>query len=161
MPRYYARIHKVVSTKPFRMRISWLNSRSNNELGPTDWVGSGFYKTCGDFRTGKHEITESLNSFSHKVRWTKGARGVLHIFPGKGEVWALYRNWAPDWDENTPDEVIHKYDMVEVLEDFNEEEGVLVTPLVKVDGFKTVFHRHSHDQARKIPKYDTYLQVHS
>uniref|UniRef100_A0A151UFS1 DUF3444 domain-containing protein n=2 Tax=Cajanus cajan TaxID=3821 RepID=A0A151UFS1_CAJCA len=51
--------------------------------------------------------------------------------------------------------------MVEVLEDFNEEEGVLVTPLVKVDGFKTVFHRHSHDQARKIPKYDTYLQVHS
>ncbi|XP_020206000.1 uncharacterized protein LOC109791144 [Cajanus cajan] len=160
MPRYYARIHKVVSTKPFRMRISWLNSRSNSELGPIDWVGSGFYKTCGDFRTGRHEITESLNSFSHKVRWTKGARGVVHIFPGKGEVWALYRNWAPDWDENTPDEVIHKYDMVEVLEDFNEEEGVLVTPLVKVDGFKTVFHRHSHDQARKIPKVEMFRFSH-
>ena len=42
MPRYYARIHKVVSTKPFRMRISWLNSRSNSELGPIDWVtGAG------------------------------------------------------------------------------------------------------------------------
>nr|KYP72136.1 Chaperone protein dnaJ 49 [Cajanus cajan] len=113
MPRYYARIHKVVSTKPFRMRISWLNSRSNSELGPIDWV-----------------------------------------------VWALYRNWAPDWDENTPDEVIHKYDMVEVLEDFNEEEGVLVTPLVKVDGFKTVFHRHSHDQARKIPKVEMFRFSH-
>ncbi|XP_061360132.1 uncharacterized protein LOC133304163 isoform X2 [Gastrolobium bilobum] len=123
MPRYYARIQKVISLKPFRMRISWLNSRSNSELGPIDWIGSGFYKTCGDFRIGRHEITESLNSFSHKVRWTKGTRGVVRIFPGKGQVWALYRNWSPDWDENTPDEVIHKYDMVEVLEDFSEEEG--------------------------------------
>ncbi|TKY55992.1 Chaperone protein dnaJ 49 [Spatholobus suberectus] len=160
MPRYYARIHKVISTKPFRMRISWLNSRSNSELGPIDWVGSGFYKTCGDFRTGRHEITESLNSFSHKVRWTKGTRGVVRIFPGKGEVWALYRNWSPDWNENTPDEVIHKYDMVEVLEDFNEEEGVLVTPLVKVDGFRTVFLSHSHDQARMIPKGEMFRFSH-
>ncbi|KAG4958549.1 Chaperone protein dnaJ 49 [Glycine soja] len=160
MPRYYARIHKVVSTKPFRMRISWLNSRSNSELGPIDWVGSGFYKTCGDFRTGKHEITESLNSFSHKVRWTKGTRGVVRIFPRKGEVWALYRNWSPDWNENTLDEVIHKYDMVEVLEDFNEEEGLLVSPLVKVDAFRTVFHRHSHDQGRKIPKVEIFRFSH-
>ncbi|RDX74569.1 DnaJ-like subfamily B member 14, partial [Mucuna pruriens] len=160
MPRYYARIHKVISTKPFRMRISWLNSRSNSELGPIDWVGSGFYKTCGDFRTGRHEITESLNSFSHKVKWTKGTRGVVRIFPGKGEIWALYRNWSPDWNENTPDEVIHKYDMVEVLEDFNEEEGVLVAPLVKFDGFRTVFQRHSGDQTRKIPKVEMFRFSH-
>ncbi|XP_027332544.1 uncharacterized protein LOC113847551 isoform X2 [Abrus precatorius] len=160
MPRYYARIHKVILTKPFRMRISWLNSRSNTELGPIDWIGSGFCKTCGDFRIGRHEITESLNSFSHKVRWTKGTRGVVRIFPGMGQVWALYRNWSPDWNENTPDEVIHKYDMVEVLEDFNEEEGVSVTPLVKVDGFRTVFHRQSHDQVRKIPKAELFRFSH-
>ncbi|KAJ1379440.1 hypothetical protein SESBI_46872 [Sesbania bispinosa] len=161
MPRYYARIHKVISINPFRMRISWLNSRSNSELGPIDWVGSGFYKTCGDFRTGKHEITESLNSFSHKVRWTKGTRGVVRIFPGKGEVWALYRNWSPDWNEHTPDEVIHKYDMVEVLDDFSEEQGILVTPLVKVAGFRTVFQRHmDQDQVRRIPKEEMFRFSH-
>ena len=160
MPRYYAKVHKVLSMKPFRMRFSWLNSRSNSELGPMDWIGSGFYKTCGDFRTGKHEITELLNSFSHKVRWTKGTRGVVRIFPRKGDIWALYRNWSPDWNENTPDEEIHKYDMVEVLEDFNEEDGVLVTPLVKVDGFRTVFHRLSHDQVRKIPKAEMFRFSH-
>ncbi|KAK7351014.1 hypothetical protein VNO77_10135 [Canavalia gladiata] len=161
MPRYYARIHRVISIKPFKMQISWLNSRSNNELGPIDWVGSGFYKTCGDFRTGKHEITESLNSFSHKVRWTKGTRGVIRIFPGKGEVWALYRNWSPDWNEHTPDEVIHKYDMVEVLEDFNEEQGILVTPLIKVSGFRTVFQRHmDHDQVRRILKEEMFRFSH-
>jgi curved DNA-binding protein CbpA len=161
MPRYYARIHKVISLKPFRMRISWLNSRSNSELGPIDWVGSGFYKTCGDFRTGKHEVTESLNSFSHKVRWRKGTRGVVRIFPGKGEVWALYRNWSPDWNEHTPDDVIHKYDMVEVLDDFNEEQGILVTPLVKSPGFRTVFQRHNdHNEVRRIPKEEMFRFSH-
>ncbi|GAU44263.1 hypothetical protein TSUD_400090 [Trifolium subterraneum] len=161
MPRYYARIHKVISLKPFRMRISWLNSRSNSELGPIDWVGSGFYKTCGDFRTGKHEVTESLNSFSHKVRWTKGTRGVVRIFPGKGEVWALYRNWSADWNEQTPDDVIHKYDMVEVLDDFSEEQGILVTPLVKSPGFRTVFQRHNdHNEVRRIPKEEMFRFSH-
>ncbi|CAK8567547.1 unnamed protein product [Lathyrus sativus] len=161
MPRYYARIHKVISIKPFRMRISWLNSRNNTELGPIEWVGSGFYKTCGDFRTGKHEVTESLNSFSHKVRWTKGNRGVVRIFPGRGEVWALYRNWSTDWNEHTPDEVIHKYDMVEVLDDFSEEQGISVTPLVKFPGFRTVFRRHQdQSEVRRIPKEEMFRFSH-
>ncbi|KAJ4960605.1 hypothetical protein NE237_020515 [Protea cynaroides] len=142
MPRYYAMIHKVISLNPFKMRISWLNSKSNSELGQLNWVGSGFSKTCGDFRVGRHEVNDSLNSFSHKVKWTKGIRGAIRIFPKKGEVWALYRNWSPDWDELIPDEIIHKYDMVEVLDDYDEEQGVTITPLVKVAGFKTIFHRH-------------------
>ncbi|KAJ1394601.1 hypothetical protein SESBI_34061 [Sesbania bispinosa] len=144
MPRYYARIHKVISTKPFKIRISWLNSRSNSELGPIDWVGSGFYKTCGDFRTGGQKAPEEL--FASFLERGKSGRSI--------------KNWSPDWNQNTPDEVIHKYDMVEVLEDFNEEEGVLVTPLVKVDGFKTVFHRDSRDQVRKIPKVEMFRFSH-
>ncbi|CAL0308670.1 unnamed protein product [Lupinus luteus] len=158
MPRYYARIHKVISIKPFRMQISWLNSRSNRELGPIDWIESGFDKTCGNFRIGKPLMTESLNSFSHKVTWRKGNRGVVCIYPGKGEVWALYRNWSPNWNGNTPDDVIHKYDMVEVLEDFNDEDGVLISPLVKLDGFRTVFRKQ--DQVRKIPKVELFRFSH-
>lgn len=161
MPRYYALIHNVISLNPFKMRISWLNSKTNSELGPLNWVGSGFSKTCGDFRVGKYEINSSLNSFSHKVRWTKGSRGVICIYPRKGDVWALYRNWSPDWNELTTDDVIHKYDMVEVLEDYNEVEGVSVTPLVKVAAFKTVFHRHLDPrEVRKIPKEEMFRFSH-
>jgi curved DNA-binding protein CbpA len=161
MPRYYAMIHSVISLNPFKMRISWLNSKTNSELGPLNWVGSGFLKTCGDFRIGKHEINNSLNSFSHKVRWTKGTRGVICIYPRKGDVWALYRNWSPDWNELTTDEVIHRYDMVEVLEDYNEELGVIVTPLVKVAGFKTVFHRHLDPrEIRTIPREEMFRFSH-
>lgn len=161
MPRYYARVHKVISLKPFKMRISWLNSRSNRELGPLDWIGSGFSKTCGDFRVGRQETTETLNSFSHKVSWIKGNRGVICIYPRKGEVWALYRNWSPDWNEHTPDDVIHKYDMVEVLEDFNGEQGVSVVPLIKVPGFRTVFRKHMDPkEVRKIPKEEMFRFSH-
>ncbi|XWS37111.1 hypothetical protein CRYUN_Cryun19dG0015300 [Craigia yunnanensis] len=143
MPRYYAMIHSVISLKPFKMRMSWLNSKSNVELAPLNWIGSGFYKTSGDFWIGKYEVNRSLNSFSHKVKWSKGRKGTIQIYPRKGNVWALYRNWSSDWNELTPDDMIHKYDMVEVLEDYNEQKGVAVGPLVKVPGFKTVFRKHS------------------
>ncbi|KAL5707380.1 hypothetical protein ACHQM5_018285 [Ranunculus cassubicifolius] len=164
MPRYYAIIHSVISYSPFKMKISWLNSKTNNELGPMNWVGSGFAKTCGDFRVGKHEINNSLNSFSHKVKWTKGTRGAVRIYPKKGDIWALYRNWSPDWNELTPDDFIHKYDMVEVVDDYNEEEqggGVFVTPLVKVAGFKTVFHRHLDPrEVKHIPREEMFRFSH-
>ncbi|XVE92110.1 hypothetical protein REPUB_Repub01dG0068900 [Reevesia pubescens] len=161
MPRYYAMIHNVISLNPFKMRISWLNSKTNSELGPLNWVGSGFSKTCGEFRVGRHEINNSLNSFSHKVRWTKGMRGAIRIYPRKGDVWAIYRNWSPDWNELTANEVIHKYDMVEVLDDYNEDLGITVTPLVKVAGFKTVFHRHlDHREIRRIPREEMFCFSH-
>ena len=44
MPRFYAIIHEVLSKKPFKDRISWLNSKSNGEFGPLNWVGCGFAK---------------------------------------------------------------------------------------------------------------------
>ncbi|XWS37952.1 hypothetical protein CRYUN_Cryun19dG0089400 [Craigia yunnanensis] len=161
MPRFYARVHKVISLKPFKMKISWLNSRSNSEFGLLDWIGSGFSKTCGEFRCGRHEISETLNSFSHKVQWTKGTRGVIRIFPRKGDVWALYRNWSPDWNEHTPEEVIHKYDMVEVLDDYTEEQGVSVVPLIKVTGFRTVFHKlMDPKEVRRIPKEEMFRFSH-
>ncbi|XP_010250691.1 PREDICTED: uncharacterized protein LOC104592869 [Nelumbo nucifera] len=161
MPRYYAMIHNVISLNPFKMRISWLNSKTNSELGPLNWVGCGFSKTCGDFRVGRYEVNDSLNSFSHRVRWAKGLRGSIRIFPKKGDVWAIYRNWSPDWNELTPDEVIHKYDMVEVLDDYEEEHGVAVTPLVKVAGFKTVFHRHlDPGQVKTIPREEMFRFSH-
>lgn len=159
MPRFYAFVQKVISHNPFKLRFSWLASKSNSEFGSMEWVSSGFAKSCGELRIGKYEVSKSLNSFSHKVKWTKGARGVIQIVPQKGDIWALYRNWSSDWNEHTPDEVIHKYDMVEVLDDYNEEKGVPVTPLVKVAGFRTVFRPH-HSKIMTIPKEEMFRFSH-
>ncbi|CAL1409715.1 unnamed protein product [Linum trigynum] len=162
MPRYYARIFKLISANPFKLKISWLNSRTNSEFGSLQWVGSGFLKTCGDFRTGRHEISETLNAFSHRVKFTKGARGVTRILPMKGEIWALYRNWSSEWDQSTPEEVMHKYDMVEVVDDYDEEQGISIIPLVKVDGFKTVFAKptDSSEVSRRIPREEMFRFSH-
>ncbi|KAJ8772306.1 hypothetical protein K2173_027483 [Erythroxylum novogranatense] len=161
MPRFYALIHQVMSMKPFGVQISWLNSKSNHELAPVNWISSGFYKTIGDFWIGKHEVNKSLNSFSHKVNWTKGFRGTIKIYPRKGDVWALYKNWSPKWNELTPEEVIHKYSMVEVLEAYIEERGVTVVPLVKVVGYKAVFRKHSDPtRIRTIPKEEMFRFSH-
>ncbi|KAL4574765.1 hypothetical protein LXL04_021603 [Taraxacum kok-saghyz] len=57
------------------------------------------------------------------------------------KVWTVYRNWCREWGGDVPDEVVHKYDMVEVLEDYDEEKRVLVSRLSKHAGFRTVFIR--------------------
>ncbi|OIV89462.1 hypothetical protein TanjilG_21661 [Lupinus angustifolius] len=161
MPRFYALINCVVSKKPFNMRIGWLSSKTNDELAPIKWVSAGFAKAVGDLRIGKREISTTLNSFSHRVKWTKGPRGLIHIYPKKGDVWALYRNWSVEWNEFTTDKIIHKYDMVEVLDDYSDERGVNVAPLVKVGGFKTVFHQNADPgKVRNIPKAEMFRFSH-
>ncbi|KAJ6824131.1 uncharacterized protein M6B38_127375 [Iris pallida] len=161
MPRFYVLVQKVLSLRPFRLRMTFLNSKSNSELGPMNWVASGYAKTCGDFRVGRYEVNDTVNIFSHKVRSEKGARGVIRIVPRKGDTWALYKNWSPDWNEFTPDDVIYKYDVVEVIDDYNEEQGVLVTPLVKVAGFRAVFHRHlDPKEIRRIPREEMFRFSH-
>ncbi|KAL5213792.1 hypothetical protein ABZP36_002944 [Zizania latifolia] len=161
MPRLYAMVQKVLSMRPFRIRMSFLNSKTNTELAPISWVASGFQKTCGDFRVGRYQTFETVNIFSHKVSWTKGPRGIIRIVPQKGDTWALYRNWSPDWNELTPDDVIYKYEIVEVIDDFTEEQGLTVIPLLKVAGFKAVFHRHMDPkEVRRIPKEELFRFSH-
>ncbi|CAO2042031.1 unnamed protein product [Urochloa humidicola] len=161
MPRLYVMVQKVLSMRPFRIRMSFLNSKSNIELAPINWIASGFQKTCGDFRVGRYQVSETVNIFSHKVNWTKGPRGIIRIVPQKGDTWALYRNWSPDWNELTPDDVIYKYEIVEVIDDFTEEEGLTVMPLLKVAGFKAVFHRHMDPkEVRRIPKEELFRFSH-
>ncbi|GAB2265101.1 hypothetical protein Dimus_000168 [Dionaea muscipula] len=161
MPRFYALVHEVISSNPFKMRISWLDAKSNMEFGPVEWVSNGFTKTCGEFRVGKHEMNNSLNSFSHKVKWEKGTRGVVRIYPAKGDIWALFKNWSPNWNDETPEDVRHVYEMVEVVETYSEDRGVAVAPLMKAPGFRTVFHRQlDTSNLRRIPKEEMFRFSH-
>ncbi|CAA7400567.1 unnamed protein product [Spirodela intermedia] len=160
MPRLYVMVQRVLSFKPFNIQLSFLNSKSTSEFGQLNWIGSGFRKTCGDFRVGRYEPRDTVNIFSHRVRWEKGPRGAIRILPQKGDVWAIYSNWSPDWSELTPDEVLYKYDMVEVVENYSEE-GLRVYPLEKVHGFKAVFRRRlCQDSIRRIPREEMFCLSH-
>ncbi|XVF21138.1 hypothetical protein REPUB_Repub12eG0064600 [Reevesia pubescens] len=162
MPRLYCLIRQVVSVKPFKILITYLNSKTDNEFGSVNWVDSGFTKSCGHFRAWNSDIIDQVNIFSHLLKGEKAGRGgCIRIFPKSGDIWAVYRNWSPDWDRSTHDDVRHQYEMVVVLDDYSEKLGVFVTPLVKLAGFKTVYQRNTNkDAVRWIPRKEMFRFSH-
>ena len=154
MQRLYCLIRKIISVKPFKIHISYLSSKADSEVGNVNWLDSGFTKSCGNFRAYNAEVVEQVNIFSHLLSKEKAGRGgCIRIYPRSGDIWAVYRNWSPDWNKTTPPEVRHQYEMVEVLDDYSEDLGVCVTPLIKLGGFKTVYQKTtSKDAIRWIPR---------
>ncbi|XP_048232931.1 uncharacterized protein LOC8264015 [Ricinus communis] len=154
MPRLYCLIRQVVSVNPFKILITYLNSKTDTEFGQVNWIDSGFTKSCGHFRAWNTDLVDQVNIFSHLLKGEKAGRGgCVRIYPKSGDIWAVYRNWSPQWNRSTPDDVRHQYEMVEVLDDYSEELGVCVTPLIKLAGFKTVYQRNMNkDAIRWIPR---------
>lgn len=153
MPRYYALIKKVISTRPFNVRVAHLQANDCNEFRASNWISYGYSKTCGEFQVGVSKHIDHVNIFSHEVKPEKGIGGIIRIFPKKGDIWALYLNWSPDWDEFTPDDEMYKYELVEVLDSYKPTEGISVMPIVKVPGFVSVFKPlHNTKRSRRIPK---------
>ncbi|KAJ8748619.1 hypothetical protein K2173_007609 [Erythroxylum novogranatense] len=162
MPRLYCIVREVVSLQPFKIYITYLNSKTDSEFGSVNWIDSGFTKSCGHFRAWNSDIVEQVNIFSHLLKGEKAGRGgCVRIFPKSGDIWAVYRNWSPDWNRSTPDEVRHQYEMVEVLNDYTEELGVSISPLIKLAGFKTVYQRKTNkDAIRWIPRREMFRFSH-
>ncbi|XP_057440932.1 uncharacterized protein LOC130732927 [Lotus japonicus] len=154
MPRLYCLIREVISVNPFKIHISYLSSKTDSEFGSVKWLDSGFTKSCGNFRAWNPDVVDQVNIFSHVLSKEKAGRGgCVRIYPRSGDIWAVYRNWSPDWNRSTPDDVRHQYEMVEVLDDYSEELGVCVTPLIKLSGFKTVYKSNADKSAIKwIPR---------
>ncbi|XP_047325784.1 uncharacterized protein LOC124929430 [Impatiens glandulifera] len=143
MPRLYCLIDQVISVSPFKVAISYMNSKIDAEFGSVNWIESGFTKSCGNFRTSNIDVVEEVNIFSHVLRREKTTRGgCLRIYPRSGDIWAIYKNWSSEWNRETPSEVRHQYEMVEIMMDYDEEDGVCMSPLVKVDGYRTVYGRN-------------------
>ncbi|OWM75447.1 hypothetical protein CDL15_Pgr021611 [Punica granatum] len=152
MPRLYCLIREIISMKPFKILITYLSSKSDSEFGAVNWLDCGFTKSCGNFRAYNSDVIEQVNIFSHLLSKEKAGRGgCVRIYPRSGDIWAVYRNWSPKWNRSTPAKVRHQYEMVEVVDDYSEELGVCVTPLVKLAGYKTVYQRDK-DALRWIPR---------
>ncbi|CDY47298.1 BnaC04g29790D [Brassica napus] len=152
MPRLYCVVREVLSVQPFKIDIAYLSSKTDIEFGTMKWVQYGFTKSCGHFRIRNTDIVEHVNIFSHLLKDKKTGRGgCVRIFPKTGEIWAVYKNWSPDWNNSTPDEVRHQYEMVEILDEYSEQFGVCIASLVKVEGYKTVYCRRE-ESTKWIPR---------
>ncbi|XP_074324073.1 uncharacterized protein LOC141660992 [Apium graveolens] len=125
MPRLYCLIREVISLQPFKVHFIYLSSKTDTEFGLVNWLVSGFTKSCGHFRVLNIEILDQVNIFSHHLSRVKASSGgCVRIFRRRGKIWAVYWNWSTQLDNTTPYDVRHKYEMVEVLDDYSEELGI-------------------------------------
>ncbi|PWA39311.1 hypothetical protein CTI12_AA571690 [Artemisia annua] len=92
----------------------------------------------------------SLNPFKMKIY--KAEKRNIRVFPKKGSACALYKS------DKTLDSIKRTCEIVEVDES-SEETGITVTPLVKVAGFKTVFHRHLDSKETKVIPQKDFLKI--
>ncbi|KAI3870876.1 hypothetical protein MKW92_001665 [Papaver armeniacum] len=134
LPKYYGLIKKVESTPEFKVNIQWLEA-CTPPRGLLQWLDSKMPTCCGVFSSGDETEFDDTASFSHL---SKGAAPVkknnYEIYPRKGEVWAIYRNFSSEWSSS--DLQTCEYDICKVV---NVEGTMKVLVLEKVSDYDTIF----------------------
>ncbi|MCL7050593.1 hypothetical protein MKW94_020032 [Papaver nudicaule] len=138
MPRRYARIREVYAPG-FKVRMTWLEADPDDK-GVKDWTEAELPVACGRFIRDKSDKSEDLEIFSHTVEWEKGdGYASYKIYPRRGETWAVFENWHRRWSSDPEKHKDLQYKFVEVLSDYSNESGVVVSYLVKIKGFVSLF----------------------
>lgn len=151
MPRFYARIRKV--SPNFKLQITWLEPDPDGE-DDVNWVNADLPVSCGKFKRGNADKAEDHPMFSHLVNWEKGSkRDTFKIYPGKGQTWALYKNWDTlrKWSSSNPEvrsdeRIKYEYEFAEILTNYDEGVGISIAYLGKVKGFACLFHRKAEQE---------------
>ncbi|KAI8533687.1 hypothetical protein RHMOL_Rhmol10G0028300 [Rhododendron molle] len=74
-----------------------------------------------------------------KVQFQKGSEKCSYlIYPRKGEIWALFKDWDISWSSDPENHKKYQYEIVEVISDFVSDDGTRVAYLEKVVGFVSV-----------------------
>jgi hypothetical protein len=104
------------------------------------WVEDSLPVACGVFRAGTETTHKDIWQFSHPVEcdWST-KRSFYRIFPKKGEIWAMYKNWNITLNSSDIDKCEPR--MVEILSGYSDENGVNACCLARVNGCLTFFHR--------------------
>ncbi|XP_049347740.1 uncharacterized protein LOC125812270 [Solanum verrucosum] len=136
LPRYYGQIRKIDLLPEFVLHVAWfyacpLPKSTIQWHDKTMPIGCGLFK----FRNTKLNKYTVTNNFSHVVAAELVKRGLYKIFPGKGEVWAVYKNWSPQLNGNNLEDF--EYEIVEIVN--VSDNSVDVKFLVWVKGFKSVY----------------------
>ncbi|CAM8996694.1 unnamed protein product [Rhodiola kirilowii] len=148
-PKFYVQIKSIRQSPEFELVTTWL-IRCPAQGNVIVWHDKHMPFGCGIFKlsTGKSKVIPP-DTFSHILDPQKtGKRGEFAIFPQKGEVWALYKDWKPDMEFS--DYKDFEYDIAEVVN--MNDLTVEVLPLQRVSGHLTVFSGQADGITLKISK---------
>lgn len=149
LPKYYVQIQSICTSPEFELGTRWLIP-CRNRVNMIKWVDSKMPFGCGIFRLSRAEPKKfSYATFSHLLDiQTTDRKGEFAIFPKKGEVWALYKDWNREMIFLDMDDF--EYEVVEVVNTDNETVEVL--PLHRVSGRVSVFRGQESGISLNIPK---------
>ncbi|KAI3985962.1 hypothetical protein MKX01_039044 [Papaver californicum] len=136
LPKHYAQIDCIELSPDFRIEVKWLEAFTPPK-GVIQLLDKKMPMSCGTFKANETGVFNYTAAFSHLLTGVSANKEDMYeIYPKRGEVWALYRNFKFDW--TCSDLKKCKYDVVEVREVYDDR-WVIVLVLEQVTGFKTVF----------------------
>ncbi|XP_055818231.1 uncharacterized protein LOC129887240 [Solanum dulcamara] len=149
LPRYYGQIKKIDHLPDFVLHVAWFYACPLPK-GIIQWhdktmpIGCGLFK----FRNSKLNPYTGTNTFSHLVAAEPLKKGVYKIFPRKGEVWAVYKNWSAQLKGSQLED--YEYEIAEIVD--VSDRDVDVKFLVWVKGFKSVYKPRVEEEAHGTVK---------
>ncbi|TVU24976.1 hypothetical protein EJB05_27448, partial [Eragrostis curvula] len=160
MPRVYAQINSVNASN-HEVQVTWLVRNTTNEHD-VKWAHEEVPVACGNFCLGETAVIKDPSMcFSHTVSWTKGkSNNSFYIQPNKGEIWALYKESTMPRTSNAGEHQSSNYDVVEVS-DICENIGVIISPLIRIEGFVSVFAKAKDKSQTLIPSSELLRFSHS
>ncbi|KAI3953062.1 hypothetical protein MKW98_020257 [Papaver atlanticum] len=152
LPKYYGLIKKVELIPEFKVNIQWLEACTSPK-GMLAWLDSKMPPCCGVFSSGNETEFDDTSFFSHLSKGAEAAKeNKYEIFPTKGGVWAVYKNFCSEWSSS--DLPTCEYDIGKVL----KVDGTLkVLVLEKVCDYETIFKvqtKAGHESILEIPRHE-------
>ncbi|CAF2058791.1 unnamed protein product [Brassica oleracea var. botrytis] len=81
------------------------------------------------------------------------SKKTITINPRKGETWALFRDWKPQYERP------YRYDFVKIESELDSDHGIGVAYLGRVEGFTSVYeHVVQHDYFKMMIPSDEMLR---
>lgn len=136
MPWQYTRIDDVISES--QVRVTFLEPLLMVDTD-IEWN-----LTCGIFKAGGASVKIGISWFSYLVRHQRWGE-YYEIWPLKGEIWAVYKDWNGKWKRHDHDSC--RGQVVQVLPDLTEGDGgmIRIARLEEVKGYLTFFQRKQCD----------------
>jgi len=151
LPKIYGQIKGIRTRPELELQVAYLSNCRLPE-NSVRWEDKDMLISIGVFKikegAGLRTHTNTY-FFSHQVQTiTDGKKKEYEIFPRKGEIWALYKNWTTKIKHSDLENL--EYDIVEVVGE--NDLGMDVLPLELVSGYNSVFKGKSNAGSSKTMK---------
>ncbi|XP_059443865.1 uncharacterized protein LOC132175822 [Corylus avellana] len=146
LPRQYTRIDNLISESQICVTFLEALPTFDHEIA---WKKEKLPIVSGMFEVSGTSVNLEMSLFSYLVNSQKNnGQPLYEIYPLKGEVWALYKNWNSKWKRS--DYENSQCQVVQILSDLSEGDVITIARLTEVKGWLTFFHRQQVDEFKLI-----------